>query len=60
MSFKFINDFALYLAGKNHTNLATLYLLKFCLSELVRIKKEAEQRNNLINHPDWSNFIKTP
>lgn len=42
MSFKFIHDFALYLAGKSQANLATLYLLKYCIAEIFRIKKEAE------------------
>ena len=39
MSFKFISDFAVYLGKKNSSNLATLYLLKYCLSELSRVKR---------------------
>jgi hypothetical protein len=42
MSFKFIHDFALYLAAKSQANLATLYLLKYCLAELFRLRKEVE------------------
>jgi hypothetical protein len=56
MSFKFISDFAIYLGKKNQANLATLYLLKYCVAELNRIKREGEQKQNLINHPDWHNF----
>jgi len=51
MSYNFISEVAIYLGKKNNSNLATLYLLKYCLSEVNRIKGSAEQRNNVINHP---------
>ena len=53
LSFKFTSDFAIYLGKKNSSNLATLYLLKYCFAEVNRVKREAEQRNNVINHQDW-------
>ena len=53
MSFKFISDFAIYLGKKNSSNLASLYLLKYCLSELSRVKREVDERSNVIGHPEW-------
>lgn len=42
MSYNFIYDVAIYLGKKNNSNLATLYLLKYVLSELSIVKKRAE------------------
>ena len=60
MSFNFIHEVAIYLGKKNNSNLASLYLLKYCLSELTQVKRLAEQRQNIINHPEWPSFIQTP
>lgn len=60
MSYNFIYDVALYLGKKKNSNLATLYLLKYCLAELNQVKKNAEQRQNVIGHPDWPSFVQTP
>ncbi|MCB0369724.1 MAG: hypothetical protein KDD45_09860 [Bdellovibrionales bacterium] len=59
MSFNFIQEVAIYLGKKNSSNLATLYLLKYCLAELSRVRKEAEQRQNVINHPEWNEFVQS-
>lgn len=60
MSYHFIKDVAIYLGKKNNSNLATLYLLKYCLSELSQVKKLVQEGNNIINHPEWPQFVKTP
>ena len=60
MSYNFISELAIYLGKKNSANLATLYLLKYVLSELQAVRKSAEQRQNLINHPEWNSFTQTP
>ena len=54
MSYNFISELAIYLGKKNSANLATLYLLKYTLSELSMVRKGAEQRQNLVNHPEWN------
>ena len=59
MSFNFIHEVAIFLGKKNNSNLATLYLLKYCLSELSQVKQLVEQRQNVINHPDWPSFVQT-
>lgn len=41
MSFNFISEVAIYLGKKNSSNLATLYLLKYCLSEVSQLRKQA-------------------
>jgi hypothetical protein len=50
MSFNFIYEMAMSLGKRNPANFATLYLLKHCLSELARVRKEVEQRQNIIGH----------
>jgi hypothetical protein len=60
MSFNFISEVAIYLGKKNNSNLASLYLLKFVLAEVHRVRKEAEQRQNVINHGEWNLFVQTP
>ena len=60
MSYNFIYDVAVYLGKKKNSNLATLYLLKYVLAELSQLKKMVEQRQNIIDHPDWPAFVQTP
>jgi len=60
MSYNFIYDIAVGLGQKKNSNLATLYLLKHVLAELSQVKKMAEQRQNIIDHPDWPAFVQTP
>lgn len=50
----------LYLAKKINYNLASLYLFKYALSELNSFKARVRNQENVINHPDWNNYIKTP
>ena len=59
MSYNFIYEVAVYLGKKNTSNLATLYLLKYCIAELNRIKREVSQNVNVVSHPDWPNFVQT-
>lgn len=59
MSFNFVYEIAVSLGKQNSSNLATLYLLKYCLSELARVRKEVEGRENIIRHEDWINFVGT-
>lgn len=41
MSFNFIYEVAMSLAKRNSSNLGTLYLLKYCLSELSQVRQQA-------------------
>ena len=50
MPFIFIYEMAMSLGKRNPAIFATLYLLKHCLSELARVRKEVEQRQNIIGH----------
>lgn len=59
MSFNFIYEVAVYLGKKNSSNLATLYMLKYVLSEMNRVKRELELRQNVIGHKEWPEFVKS-
>lgn len=59
MSYNFVNEVGLYLAKKSNFNLASLYLFKFAYSELAAFRERAKRQENVINHPDWPNFINT-
>jgi hypothetical protein len=50
MSYNFIKDIALSLARIQSNNLATLYLLKYCYSEMSALKKLVMNKVNVINH----------
>lgn len=60
MSYNFIYELAMSLGKRNKNNLATLYLLKHCLAELANLKKKVEQRENVIFHDGWGEFVQTP
>ena len=60
MSFHFIQEVGLFLARKQNNNLATLYLIKYCYSELAALKNLVVNRVNVINHGDWGAFVQTP
>jgi hypothetical protein len=60
MSYNFINEVGLYLAKKINYNLASLYLFKYAFSELSSFKARVRSEENVINHPEWNIFIKTP
>ena len=59
MSYNFIYDVGVILAKKMSLNLASLYLFKYCLSELSQLKNKISNGQNIIEHPDWNNFIQT-
>jgi hypothetical protein len=60
MSYNFIYDVGVILAKKMSLNLASLYLFKYCLSELNMIKTRLSNGQNIVEHPDWNEFIQTP
>jgi hypothetical protein len=60
MSYNFIYDTTLTLAKRNNSNLASLYLFKYCLAELYLLKQKLNTKTNVINHPDWNIFVETP
>lgn len=60
MSYSFLFDLGLYLAKKKNTNLASLYLFKYCFSEISALKNLLNNRVNVINHGDWGAFVQTP
>lgn len=56
MKYQFLFDLATFLAQYDRYNIASLYILKYNLAEVVGIKKDLQMRNNLINHPKWQIF----
>lgn len=50
MSYNFIYEVGIYLAKKNSTNLASLYLFKYAFAEMNTIKQKAANRQNVIGH----------
>jgi hypothetical protein len=51
MSYNFIKDVALSLGRMQSNNYSTLYLLKYCYSEMTALKKLIVNKVNVINHP---------
>lgn len=60
MSYHFLQELGMFLARKQNNNLATLYLFKYCYSELAALKNLVVNRVNVINHGDWGAFVQTP
>lgn len=60
MSYNFIYEVGVILAKKMSLNLASLYLFKYCLSELYLIKTKLSNGQNIIEHSEWVSFIQTP
>ena len=56
MKYQFLFDLACLFAQFDRYNIASLYILKYNLAELVNIKKDLQMRNNFINHPKWQMF----
>jgi hypothetical protein len=59
MSYSFLYDIGIYLAKKKNTNLASLYLFKYCFSEISALKTLLANRVNVINHEDWGAYVQT-
>ena len=56
MKYQFLFDLSSMFTQFDRFNIASLYMLKFNLGELIALKKELQVRNNVINHPKWKIF----
>lgn len=59
LKFSFLKDLGVIFAKYDQFNLASLYIFKYNLGELARLRHLYNNRENILGHPDWSKFCQS-